>query len=129
MSDADRAPALATASLARVSLREIFGAFLMIGATSFGGGVLAYLRSSLVERHRWVDDPTFVQILSISQSLPGLNSTNVAILVGDRLRGGAGAAAALAGICLPGGLIMFAVGMAYGAHGGRPVAEAILHGV
>jgi chromate transporter len=127
MSDADRSPA--TASSAGAGLREIFRAFLVIGATSFGGGVLAYLRSSLVEKHRWVDDPTFVQVLAISQSLPGLNSTNVAILVGDRLRGAAGAAAALAGLCLPGGLVMFGVGMAYGAHGGRPFVAAMLHGV
>src|SRR5262245_24351656 len=127
MSEPDRSGAPAPHGGAGVA--EIFLGFLAIGATSFGGGVLAYLRSSLVERHRWVDDPTFVQVLSISQSLPGLNSTNVAILVGDRLRGGAGALAAMAGICLPGGLAMFAVGMAYGAHAGRPLAAAILHGV
>ncbi len=107
----------------------IFRAFLLIGATSFGGGAVAYLRSSLVGKHRWVDDPSFVEVLSISQSLPGLNSTNIAILVGDRLRSGAGAAAAMLGISLPGALIMFAVGMAYGAHGDRPFVAAMLHGV
>jgi len=112
-----------------VGVGEIFRVFLLIGATSFGGGAVAYLRSSLVGKHRWVDDPTFVQLLSISQSIPGLNSTNVAILVGDRLRGAAGAAAAIAGICLPGGVIMFAVGMAYGMHGQRPLVGLMLHGV
>lgn len=112
-----------------VGVGEIFRAFLLIGATSFGGGAVAYLRSSLVGRHRWVDDPTFVELLSISQSLPGLNATNVAILVGDRLRGAAGALSALAGICLPGALCMFAVGMAYGAHGDRPLVAVMLHGV
>ena len=81
----------------RVTLGEIFCAFLLIGATSFGGGVLAYLRSSLVDKHRWIDDPTFVQMLAMSQSLPGLNSSNMAVLVGDRLRGAVGAAAAVVG--------------------------------
>ena len=84
-----------------VTLGEIFGAFLLIGATSFGGGVMAYLRRSLVDRHRWIDDPTFVQMLAMSQSLPGLNSTNMAVLVGDRLRGTAGAAVAIAGSASP----------------------------
>ena len=70
-----------------VTIAQIFGAFLMIGATSFGGGVVAYLRASLVGKHRWVDDKTFVELLSISQTLPGLNATNMAVLVGDRLRG------------------------------------------
>lgn len=127
MSDQDQSDTAAPADGATVG--EIFRAFLLIGATSFGGGAVAYLRSSLVGKHRWVDDPTFVEMLSISQSLPGLNSTNVAILVGDRLRGAAGAAAAIAGLCLPGALVMFAVGMAYGAHGDRPMVTAVLHGV
>src|SRR5262249_40920162 len=76
------------------TLIQIFRAFLLIGATSFGGGVMAYLRSSLVEKHGWLDDESFVQLLAMSQSLPGLNSTNMAVLVGDRLRGTLGAAVA-----------------------------------
>ena len=113
----------------QVTLGEIFRAFLLIGATSFGGGVMAYLRSSLVDKHGWVDDPTFVQMLAMSQSLPGLNSTNMAVLAGDRLRGTPGAAAAIAGVCLPGGLIMFVIGMLHSAHGDRPLVTAMLHGV
>jgi len=69
-----------------VSIWEIFLEFLIIGATSFGG-VVPYLRASLVTKRRWVDDKEFVQMLSISQSLPGLNATNMAILVGEKLHG------------------------------------------
>lgn len=113
-----------------VSLREIFTGFLIIGATSFGGGVVAYLRTGLVGRRKWIADETFLELLSICQTLPGLNASNMAILVGDRLRGTAGAAVALAGICLPGGLMMMAAAMAYaasqGAHAG---IGAALHGI
>jgi chromate transporter len=112
-----------------VSIREIFTAFLLIGATSFGGGVVAYLRSSLVSKHRWVGDEEFVEMLAISQSLPGLNATNMAILVGDHLRGAAGSVAAILGICLPGALLMYVVGMLYHEHGDRPLVTAMLHGV
>jgi chromate transporter len=114
----------------RVSIGEIFRAFLMIGATSLGGGVVGYLRSSLVGALKWLDDETFVELLAICQSMPGLNASNMAILVGDRLRGGAGAAAALIGICLPGGLIMVAAAMALGSgtHD-HPLVRAALHGV
>lgn len=107
----------------------IFRAFLLIGATSFGGGVVAYLRSSLVEKHRWIDDRTFVECLAIGQTLPGLNATNMSVLVGDRLRGWAGAAAAVLGMCLPGALVMFAAGVAFGIHGNRSFVVAMLHGV
>lgn len=114
----------------QVSVARIFLAFLMIGATSLGGGVVGYLRSSLVGSLKWLDDETFVELLSICQSLPGLNASNMAILVGDRLRGTAGAMAALVGICLPGGLIMAAAAAAYGsAHKGPGDVNAILHGV
>ncbi len=112
-----------------VPLWRIFTAFLLIGATSIGGGVIAYLRNSLVDKHGWIDDRTFVRMLSISQSLPGLNATNMAILAGDHLRGRLGALVATVAICLPGGLLMFAVGMAYGTHGERPEAQAVLHAV
>jgi len=112
-----------------VTLGEIFRAFLLIGATSFGGGVMAYLRASLVDKHRWIDDSTFVQMLAMSQSLPGLNSTNMAVLVGDHLRGTAGAAAAICGMCLPGSLIMFAIGTLHGQLADRPAVTAMLHGV
>src|SRR6516162_9752558 len=77
---------------------QIFLEFLLIGATSFGGGVVAYLRNGLVANRRWIDDKQFVELLSISQTLPGLNATNMAILVGDRLRGAWGALAAICGV-------------------------------
>ena len=112
-----------------VSIFNIFTAFLVIGATSFGGGVVAYLRHSLVAKHKWVDDKTFVELLGISQTLPGLNATNMAVLVGDRLRGAAGAITAICAICLPGALIMYAAALAYHAHGDRPLATAALKGV
>ncbi|MGJ0507211.1 MAG: chromate transporter [Methylocystis sp.] len=114
----------------QVSIGQIFRAFLTIGATSLGGGVVGYLRASLVGSLKWIDDETFVELLAICQSLPGLNASNMAILVGDRLRGAAGAAVALIGICLPGGLIMVAAAMALdsGRHD-HPLVSAALHGV
>jgi chromate transporter len=117
----------ATAST-EVSIGQIFLEFLIIGATSFGG-VVPYLRGSLVTKRHWVDDKEFVQMLSISQSLPGLNATNMAILVGDKLRGALGCIAAIIGICLPGGVLMYIVGMFYRSHGDHDFVTAALKGV
>jgi chromate transporter len=113
---------------AEVSIGQIFLEFLIIGATSFGG-VVPYLRGSLVTKRHWVDDKEFVQMLSISQSLPGLNSTNMAILVGEKLRGALGSLAAIIGICLPGGVLMYVVGMFYRSHGDHDFVTAALKGV
>jgi len=117
-----------TAPKARVSAGRIFHEFLMIGATSFGG-VVPYLRAALVSERHWIDDKEFVEMLSISQSLPGLNATNMAILVGERLRGMMGSIAAILGICLPGGVLMYAVGIFYHQHGDHVWITAALKGV
>jgi len=128
MSDvSDRIP-VAAADTAPVSLWGVFLAFLSIGATSFGG-VVPYLRDALVTKRRWLTDRDFVELLSISQSLPGLNATNMAILVGDRLRGVWGSLVGILGICLPGGTLMYIVGMYYRQHGDHAWATAALHGV
>jgi chromate transporter len=113
---------------ARVSIGQIFLEFLIIGATSFGG-VVPYLRGSLVTKRQWIDDKEFVEKLSISQSLPGLNATNMAILVGEKLRGVLGSIVAIIGICLPGAVLMYIVGMFYRAHGDHVWVTAALKGV
>ena len=132
MSDTAVRPVLqipdAVAPVASASIWEIFLEFLLIGATSFGG-VVPYLRGSLVTKRHWIDDKEFVEMLSISQSLPGLNATNMAILVGQKLRGWLGSVVAIVGICLPGGALMYAVGAFYRLHGDHDWATAGLKGV
>lgn len=113
---------------ASASVLDIFVEFLIIGATSFGG-VVPYLRTSLVTKRNWIDDKEFVEMLSISQSLPGLNATNMAVLVGEKLRGWLGSVVAVLGMCLPGGVLMYAVGIFYHLHGDHPWTTAALKGV
>src|SRR6185295_14051642 len=77
-------PIPSEATRPRVGLGEIFRDFLLMGATSFGGGVVAYLHENLVTGKAWVDEEEFLSALEISQTLPGLNAINMSILVGDR---------------------------------------------
>jgi len=114
--------------MTEVAIGQIFLEFLIIGATSFGG-VVPYLRGSLVTKRHWVDDKEFVEMLSISQSLPGLNATNMAILVGEKLRGALGSIAAIIGVCLPGAVLMYIVGIFYRHHGDHVWVTAALKGV
>jgi chromate transporter len=53
----------------------------------------------------------------------------MAILVGDRMCGIAGAVAAICGMCLPAGLFMYVVAIGYHVHGDRPLIVAMLKGV
>jgi chromate transporter len=111
------------------SVVEIFLTFLQIGAISFGGGVVAYLRDGLVRNKKWFDDVEFLELTSISNTLPGLNATNIAILAGDRLGGWPGASLALIGMCIPAFIFMTAAGVVYGESHARPLASAALRGV
>jgi chromate transporter len=131
MSDAAPAAAVPTepAKPGRVSVTDIFGVFLTIGATSFGGGVVAYLRRSLVKQKAWLDDVGFLELMSISSALPGLNSTNMSILVGQRLGGVAGAVAAMIGMCLPAFIFMTIAGILYTVPRDRHLVDAALRGV
>jgi len=111
------------------SLWEIFREFLLIGAVSFGGGIVAYERLLLVEKRKWLTPDAFMATLAISQTLPGLNSVNLALLAGDRLRGFPGAWAAAAGLMLPGGLFVLIAGIAYSAGADHPMLNVLLAGV
>lgn len=114
---------------ARVPLGKIFAVFALIGVTSFGGGIVAYLRRALVEKEKWLDDEGFMAALEISQTLPGLNSTNMSVIVGRKLRGAVGAFVAVLGMVLPGALIVTVLGFAYVALRHDPKVAVILTGV
>ena len=92
---------------------EIFRAFFRIGVTSFGGGLVAYLRDEIVTKKGWMTPDDFLAALEIGQTLPGLNSVNVAIIVGRRLAGARGAIAAATGLVIPGAVILVILGLLY----------------
>ena len=92
---------------------EIFRAFFRIGVTSFGGGLVAYLRDEIVTKKKWMTPDDFLAALEIGQTLPGLNSVNVAIIAGRRLAGARGAIAAATGLVIPGAVILVILGLLY----------------
>lgn len=112
-----------------VSVATLFLRFLVIGSVSFGGGIVAYLRRMLVDQTKWLTEEQFLAALELSQTLPGTNSVNMSVLVGDHFAGWAGAAAAFLGLVLPGAVLAFvlAVGSESGRH--NPIAHAALGGV
>jgi chromate transporter len=97
------------------SATEVFGAFLKLGLTSFGGPIahLGYFRSEFVERRRWLDDAAYADLVALCQFLPGPASSQVGIALGLGRAGWRGALAAWAGFTLPSAvaLILFALGV------------------
>jgi chromate transporter len=113
----------------KVSLVALFLEFLLIGAVSFGGGIVAYEKILLTEKKKWLSQDAFMAALAISQTMPGLNSVNLAILAGDKLRGGLGAFVAMLGLILPGSLFVLIAGYAYSAGQDHPIVDLLLAGI
>ena len=66
---------ISIAKLNSPKLSDIFVQFLLIGAISFGGGIMAYERILLVENRKWLSADEFMAYLAISQTMPGLNQS------------------------------------------------------
>ena len=111
------------------TLWQLFKEFLVIGAVSFGGGIMAYERFLLIEKRKWLTVDEFMATLALSQTMPGLNSVNIAVLAGDRLRGTSGAVAAAFGLILPGMIFVLIAGVAYSAGEDHPLVNMLLAGV
>lgn len=110
-------------------LISIVAAFGAIGLTSFGGARTAYFRHALVVSRGWIDDPEFLEGLTISQVLPGSNASNLSVYFGQKLRGLVGASLAASAFLFPGAVVMVALGAAYFGHGNVAGLTAIFKGV
>lgn len=110
-------------------LLDIFVQFLIVGAVSFGGGIIAYERILLVEKRKWLSADEFMAYLAISQTMPGLNSVNLAVLAGDHFRGILGALIAVLGLILPGSIFVLAIGILYVSATDHPWMNFVLAGI
>jgi chromate transporter len=110
---------------------EVFGVFLKLGLTSFGGPVahLGYFRQELVVRRKWIDEESYVDLVALCQFLPGPSSSQVAFSLGV-LRGNGllGGLAAWLGFTMPSALILLVFALGATALTGT-VAEGFLHGL
>lgn len=110
---------------------EVFGAFLKLGLTSFGGPVahLGYFRNELVVRRGWIDEAGYGDLVALCQFLPGPASSQVGFSLGV-LRGGGllGGIVAWLAFTLPSALIMLAFGLGVAAFDGA-LARGVLHGL
>jgi chromate transporter len=110
---------------APASLAALFLSFLIIGCTSIGGGLTAWIRRELVERRGWIDDQQFLANYGLSQMVPGATNVNLAVLIGTQLRGTGGALIALAGLMLVPLAILLAIGAVYFTAHGTPHATLL----
>ncbi|NNG21912.1 chromate transporter [Telluria aromaticivorans] len=83
------------------SLGDLFVSFTLLALQGFGG-VLPVVQREIVERKRWLTHEEFIEDWAVAQIMPGPNVVNLAMMIGARWFGLAGALTAIAGmIALP----------------------------
>ena len=110
------------------SVADLFFTFNRLALQGFGG-VLAVAQRELVERKRWLSAAQFVEMLSVSQVLPGPNIVNLGLIVGDRFFGLRGAFTAMAGMLLVPTAIVLTLTALYAEYSHLPVVAGALRGM
>jgi len=113
----------------RIGLPAILAAFFWLGVTSFGGNTAAWLYHRIVQRRHWITDAEFLSGVALSRIMPGSGGVNLTVQVGQRLRGGAGAVAAVTDLLSGPLVIVVALAAAYARIGSSPAVNAVLDGI
>jgi len=112
-----------------VPLARIYGLFFRIGLFSFGGQLTSWIHREVVLVRGWMTNEEFLSGMALSQILPGVNSTNTAVFVGQRLRGAWGATIAITAMLTGPFFAVILAGVAYkwviGWHGVQSIMEGV----
>lgn len=114
-------------ALAPPSKLDLFLGFFKIGMLGFGG-VAPYARHVIVEERGWLSDKEYLETLGVGQALPGPNTMNAAILIGQRFQGASGAALGVVGQLVVPLAVVVAFSALYDRFATYPVVAAALSG-
>lgn len=110
---------------------QSFGIFFKIGLFTIGGGyaMVPLIQDELVDKRKWIDKDDFMDLLALTQSVPGVFAVNIAIFIGYKLRKFRGALAMALGTILPSFLIILAIALFFQQFKNNQVVESIFKGI
>jgi chromate transporter len=112
-----------------VSLWALYKLFFVVGLFSFGGGLTAWFHREVVLVRGWMTDDEFFSGYSLAQVLPGVNSTNMAVYIGQHVRGAIGSTVALSALLTAPLFIVIAAAAAYHKLIALPGFQAAMAGI
>ncbi len=115
----------------RPLVREVALQFLRLGLVGFGGPAahVGMMQQEFVRRRRWIDEQGFLDYVGATNLIPGPNSTELAIFLGEHRAGWRGMIAAGVGFVLPAFLLVLLLVRLYVKYGATPQVEGILYGI
>jgi chromate transporter len=117
-----------TTDIAPPSVAALFAGFFVVGICGFGG-VLPWARRMIVDQRRWLTPGEFTAMYGLCNVLPGGNIMNVAVALGTRFRGAAGAVACLLGLMAAPVTIVITLGLVYEQYADLPSVRRALVGL
>lgn len=112
-------------------LTKLFFTMLYISSFTFGGGfvIVTLMKKKFVDEMQLLDEQEMLDITSIAQSTPGAIAVNAAVIVGKKLAGSSGIAAAVLGTVLPPIVIISVISLFYNAFSENYYVSLILSGM
>lgn len=115
----------------RSTLKELAGIFLKLGVIGFGGPAahIAMMREEVVIKRKWLTEQHFLDLLGATNLIPGPNSTEMAIHIGQERAGWKGLVTAGACFILPAVAITASIAWLYSKYGKLPHLQPFLYGI
>jgi chromate transporter len=120
--------AILDAAKPEIPVFELAFVFLKLGTTAFGGPAahLAMMEEEFVGKRGWITREEFLDRVGAANLIPGPSSTEVAILIGQSLRGWAGLIVAGASFIIPAAVLVAFIAAGYVRYGALPRVAGIL---
>jgi chromate transporter len=115
----------------RQRLKEVVIVFLKLGTTAFGGPAahVAMMDDEVAKHRAWMTREKFLDLLGVTNLIPGPNSTELAILIGYEYAGILGLALAGISFILPAMLIVWGLAVLYVQFQTLPQLSWLLYGL
>ena len=115
----------------RQRIKELALVFLKLGTIAFGGPAahIAMMDDEVVKRRQWMSREKLLDLLGITNLLPGPNSTELAIHIGFERAGWRGLFVAGTCFILPAMLIVWTLAAIYARYQTVPQVEWLLYGI
>jgi chromate transporter len=112
------------------TLLLLFWTFFKISFFSIGGGYnMIPLMQHEIEAYGWLPPGRFMDVLAVSEITPGPMAVNLATFAGYQVAGVPGSVVATVGVCLPGAILLLALGTIAIRLRDRPAFRAAMRGL
>jgi chromate transporter len=112
-------------------LKELAQVFLRLGAIAFGGPAahIAMMDDEVVKRRQWMSRDKLLDLIGVTNLLPGPNSTELAIHIGYERAGWAGLLVAGSCFILPAMILVWLLAIVYVRYQTVPQVAWLLYGI